>query len=64
MPKIKTKKSVIKRIRKLSNNKFKYKKSNLQHILTKKKKKRKRHLKKKTIINKINTKKIIKNLIS
>lgn len=43
--KMKTLRSAAKRFKKISNNKFKHKRSNLQHILTKKSAKRKRHLK-------------------
>ncbi len=56
MKKIKTIKSLKKRIKKTSSGKFKFKSSNLNHILTKKKRKKKRQLKKKKIINKKNTK--------
>ncbi len=52
MLKIKTIKSIKKRIKKTSSGKLKFKNSNLRHILTKKSKKRKRKLKKKKIINK------------
>ncbi|UDG79468.1 50S ribosomal protein L35 [Candidatus Ecksteinia adelgidicola] len=44
MTKIKTIRSVAKRLRKTSSGGFKHKHSNLRHILTKKSTKRKRHL--------------------
>ncbi len=47
MIKIKTIKSIKKRIKKTSSKKIKFKPGNLRHILTKKNKKRKRKLKKK-----------------
>ncbi len=62
MTKIKTINSVKKRIRKNSLCKLKFKRTNLRHILTKKSSKRKRKLKKKKIVNKINTKILIKGI--
>ncbi len=62
MPKIKTIHAISKRIKKLSSGKLKFKRTNLRHILTKKNKKRKRHLRNKKIVNKINTKIIIKGI--
>ncbi len=59
MTKIKTVKSIKKRIKKTSSKKIKFKPCNLRHILTKKNKKRKRKLKKKKI-----AKKYIKKLIN
>ncbi len=56
MIKIKTIKSIKKRIKKNSSKKLKFKCCNLRHILTKKKRKRKRKLRKKKIVNKINSK--------
>ncbi len=58
MIKIKTIKSIKKRIIKTSLGKIKFKHSNLRHILTKKNKNYKRKLKKKTILK--NNKKIKK----
>ncbi len=58
MIKIKTIKSIKKRIKKTSLGKIKFKHSNLNHILTKKNRNYKRKLKKKSIIK--NNKKIIK----
>lgn len=63
MIKIKSIKSIKKRIKKTSSGKFKFKCTNLKHILTKKTRKRKRHLKKKKIINKSNYKLVKKNYI-
>ncbi len=60
--KIKTIKSVKKRIKKNSNNKLKFKHTNLRHILTKKSSKRKRKLRKKNIVNKTNKKILIKSI--
>lgn len=51
MPKIKTLRSAAKRFQKTSSGKFKYKKSNLRHILTKKTKNYKRNIRKKSIIS-------------
>ncbi len=60
MIKIKTIKSIIKRIKITSLKKIKFKRSNTRHILTKKNKNYKRKLKKKKIINNKNNKKIKK----
>ncbi|MFI4846835.1 MAG: 50S ribosomal protein L35 [Candidatus Makana argininalis] len=62
MKKIKTLKSAAKRFKKTSSGKFKHKRSNLRHILTKKTTKRKRHLRKKYLISKKDIKSIIKCL--
>ncbi len=62
MLKIKTIHAIKKRIKKNSSGKLKFKRANLRHILTKKKKKKKRHLRKKKIVNKINTKILIKGI--
>ncbi len=62
MPKIKTIRAIYKRTKKISYGKVKFKRTNLRHILTKKKKKRKRQLRNKKIINKINNKLIIKGI--
>ncbi len=58
--KIKTIKSVKKRIKITSSKKIKFKSSNLNHLLTKKNKKKKRKLKKKKLVNKKNIKNIKK----
>ncbi|MFI4819012.1 MAG: 50S ribosomal protein L35 [Enterobacterales bacterium] len=60
MKKIKTLKSAAKRFKKTSSGKFKHKKSNLKHILTKKSTKRKRNLRIKSLISKNDIKSIIK----
>lgn len=52
MPKIKTIRSVAKRIKKTASGNFKHKKTNLRHILTKKSTKRKRHLRSSGLISK------------
>ena len=52
MPKIKTIRSVAKRIKKTASGNFKHKKANLRHMLTKKSTKRKRHLRSSTLISK------------
>ncbi|MFI4847334.1 MAG: 50S ribosomal protein L35 [Candidatus Makana argininalis] len=62
MKKIKTLKSAAKRFKKTSSGKFKHKRSNLRHILTKKSTKRKRHLRMKSILSKKDTKSILKCL--
>ncbi|MFI4853274.1 MAG: 50S ribosomal protein L35 [Candidatus Makana argininalis] len=62
MKKIKTLKSAAKRFKKTSSGKFKHKRSNLRHILTKKTTKRKRNLRKKNLISKNDIKSIIKCL--
>ncbi len=62
MLKAKTTKSIFKRVRKVSNNKFKFKHCNLRHILTKKRSKKKRYLRTKHIINKLNSKKLFKHV--
>ncbi|VAX76335.1 50S ribosomal protein L35 [Buchnera aphidicola] len=51
MPKIKTLRSAAKRFKKTASGLFKYKKSNLRHILTKKNTNYKRPLRKKVIIS-------------
>ncbi len=61
MIKIKTIKSIKKRIKKTSLGKIKFKHSNLNHILTKKSRKYKRNAKKKSIIKTNN--KIIKYIL-
>ncbi|MCV2525815.1 MAG: 50S ribosomal protein L35 [Candidatus Lightella neohaematopini] len=62
MLKIKTIRSFAKRFRKLSSGKFKYKKSNMRHILIKKTSKHKRQLRSKAIVKKSNLKIINKCL--
>jgi len=60
MIKIKSHKGLSKRVKRISGNCFKYKKSNKSHLLTKKSPNRKRKLKKNLLINKIHNKKINK----
>ncbi|HIH2762266.1 MAG TPA: 50S ribosomal protein L35 [Candidatus Azoamicus sp.] len=56
MIKYKTKKSVLKRFKKLKNGSFKHKQSFLRHILTKKSSKRKRHLRSLKLVDKTHIK--------
>ena len=63
MPKMKSKKSAVKRFEKTKKGKIKRKKAFSSHILTKKSRKRKRGLKKPALIDKSNLK-VIKELIS
>jgi large subunit ribosomal protein L35 len=62
MPKIKTNRSAAKRFRKTGTGKIKRMKPNASHILTKKTTKRKRHLRKSTIINPSDVRRIEKML--
>jgi large subunit ribosomal protein L35 len=50
MPKLKTRRSVAKRVKKTAKGKFKRQKAYHSHILTKKTRARKRNLRKKTIV--------------
>lgn len=59
MPKIKTIRGAAKRFKKTSSGNFKYKKTNMRHILTKKTSKRKRHLRKHNTISKCNKNKLV-----
>lgn len=54
MPKIKTCRAAAKRFKKTGSGKYKFKKSNASHILTKKTTKRKRSLRQAQIIDKDN----------
>lgn len=63
MPKMKSKKSAVKRFEKTKKGKIKRNKAFSSHILTKKSRKRKRGLKKPALIDKSNLK-VIKELIS
>ncbi|WP_343182602.1 50S ribosomal protein L35 [Buchnera aphidicola] len=56
MPKVKTLKSAKKRFRITASGKFKRKKSNLRHILTKKSTHKKRHLRSKVILSHVERK--------
>lgn len=51
MPKMKTKRGLKKRIKLTATGRIKHKKQNLRHILTKKHPKRKRQLRKHTLLN-------------
>jgi large subunit ribosomal protein L35 len=53
MPKIKTKKSALKRFKRTGSGGFKRKQSHLQHILTKKSTKRKRQLRSPSMVAKV-----------
>lgn len=44
--KLKTKKSAVKRFKKINESLFKYKKTKMRHLLTKKSRNKKRHLRK------------------
>ncbi|TET82112.1 50S ribosomal protein L35, partial [candidate division TA06 bacterium] len=50
MPKLKTRRSVAKRLKKTAKGKFKRQKAYRSHILTKKTRARKRSLRKKTVV--------------
>ena len=50
MPKLKTRKSAAKRVKKTAKGKIKRQRAYHSHILTKKTRARKRHLRKKTVI--------------
>lgn len=50
MPKLKTRRSVAKRLKKTAKGKFKRQKAYHSHILTKKTRARKRNLRKKTVV--------------
>jgi len=54
MPKLKTKKSAAKRFKVTGTGKFKHKKANKTHILTKKSPKRKMNLRKMGMVDKTN----------
>jgi large subunit ribosomal protein L35 len=62
MPKQKTKKSAAKRFKVTGSGKVKYRKQGLRHILTKKSKKRKRHLRKTSVLDKVEFDRV-KNLL-
>ena len=62
MPKLKTNKSVAKRVRITKTGKLKRKKAGASHILTKKSRKKKRQMRRAAIINKTQTA-ILKKLI-
>jgi len=58
MPKMKTRRSAAKRFRKTGTGKIVRVKAYKSHILTKKNRKRKRRLRKKQILNSVDTKKV------
>lgn len=62
MPKLKTNRSVAKRLSKTATGNFKRNKSNKSHILTKKSTKRKRGLRQTTLLNKSSLKNVKKLL--
>jgi len=59
MPKMKTHRGAAKRVRKTGSGKFKRNKAFTSHILTKKSAKRKRNLRKGTLVNKSEAKKLV-----
>ena len=63
MPKMKSKRSVAKRLAFTGSGKVKYKKMNLRHILTKKAQKRKRQLRSAGILSGADSAKIRKQLL-
>jgi large subunit ribosomal protein L35 len=60
MPKIKTKRGATKRFKKTATGKIKRKKAYASHLLTKKGKKRKRNLRKSTLVDSTEVKRIKK----
>jgi large subunit ribosomal protein L35 len=58
MPKLKTNKAASKRFRKTGSGKWKRRKSNASHILTKKTTKRKRSLRRSTLVSKADRKRV------
>ena len=62
MPKMKSKKSVVKRFRVTASGKVKRAKQNHRHILTKKSSKRKRHLGPKTLVAKVDVASVVRCL--
>jgi len=62
MPKIKTKKGVLKRFKRTGSGKLLRNKAFASHIMSKKSSKRKRNLRKATIVDKTNTKQIARLL--
>ena len=63
MPKMKTKKSAAKRYSLTGTGKFKYKKMNLRHILTKRSPKRKRQLRAAGILSEASARRIRKQML-
>lgn len=64
MPKMKTNKGAAKTFRKTASGKFKRANSLKGHILTKKTTKRKRHLRKATLVSKVDSKRVKKMLVA
>ncbi len=62
MPKIKTRRSAAKRFSKTASGKFKRRRKNLRHILTKKNAKRKRRLGQATTVDATNMKSVRRQL--
>jgi large subunit ribosomal protein L35 len=62
MPKLKTNKAAAKRFRKTASGQWKRRKSNASHILTKKTTKRKRSLRRSTLVNKADRKRVARML--
>jgi large subunit ribosomal protein L35 len=58
MPKVKTHRGAAKRFKKTGTGKIVRQKKNKQHILTKKSPKRKRHLRKGTLVDKVDEKRV------
>ncbi len=58
MPKIKTSRGAAKRFRRTAKGKFKRSRAYAGHLLSKKKRKRKRKLRRSTLVNKVDEKKI------
>ncbi|MDA2915559.1 50S ribosomal protein L35 [Nitrospinae bacterium AH_259_B05_G02_I21] len=62
MPKIKTNKAAAKRFKKTARGKWKRRKSNASHILTKKTTGRKRSLRRSTLVSKADSKRVARML--
>ncbi|MEE8209650.1 MAG: 50S ribosomal protein L35 [bacterium] len=62
MPKIKTNKAAAKRFKKTARGKWKRRKSNASHILTKKTTKRKRSLRRSSLVSKADSKRVARML--
>lgn len=58
MPKMKTNRAAAKRLKRTASGKLKRRRANRSHILTKKSPKRKRHLRKATLVAKVDEKRI------
>ncbi len=62
MPKIKTKKGALKRFKRTGSGKLVRNRAFASHIMTKKSRKRKRNLRKSTIVDKVEVKKVARLL--